>query len=138
MFNVLSFIPPNERFIFKNKNQEQMWSQIGLLTFVLRSSSDCGLKAFARNASEMLKCGQIGKHHQKNGTLPSVLFISSWGTLCLRKFTEASVGTNTITECSEEVYKFSPFGSVKYCLMQDITVLDLKIYCENGDFCYWL
>ena len=41
-----------------------MWSQIHLLAFLLRSSSDHELKAFARNASEMLKCGHIGKHQE--------------------------------------------------------------------------
>lgn len=46
--------------------------------------------------------------------------------------------SSAITEDSEETYQLSPFGSVKYCLKQVITVLDLEIYCENGDFCYWL
>ena len=59
--------------IIKTKNK----CGVKFLTFILRSSSDHGLKAFARNASEMLKCGQIGKHHLKNGTLSSVFFISS-------------------------------------------------------------
>lgn len=48
--------------------------------------------------------------------------------------------SSSITEGSKEMSKFShsSFGFVKYYLKQVITVLDLEIYCENGDFCYWL
>lgn len=75
---------------------------IKLLFWLLRSWSDHGLKAFARNAW-MCSHWELSR----NGTLSLVHFIGSWGSSCLCKFIRATIGQASWQTILRKCPKFS-------------------------------
>lgn len=63
-----------EKSYLKIKTNNKCGVKLLFWLFLLRSSSDHELKAFARNASEMLKCGHVGKH-QEIGLHPQCILL---------------------------------------------------------------
>ena len=93
-----------------------------------------GLKAFARDASEILHRARVGKNR---GTVRGGLVLEAPQTLQIPKSCWSS---SSITGSSQEMYESShfPFGSFNHCLKQVTAALNFEIHCDKGDFCYSL